>query len=1299
MQQPNSPSATSSVFSTTKSFQKAALPSFDKLIFSHDAAPDGFRAWATKLAALVEGNFPEGRILHNFIDTKVGRSKLQTASQFSTVPTILMGEGFSQEDPRRLNPDGSIPPRASPTSLHASSATNPDDLNPEGDGEVHIREDRGEALFHDAEEEEDYSLIERNYASAHMFPPSTQRLNKLLYVTLQSIYKGSGGTTLNLPPHLATYTSAMIYLWDADKQNIAGRKINAVQALRQQQYQGDAMKWKLSVLNDIREVIETGYNINDMIYQCLFDMLKNQDGECLSILTKQLNELNSGPDPSGFQNWETNLSPIIQHLLTNKAVTGGTAPVQAIKNAPKKNPSRPSPTGPPEGFPPWETTPPHPGCENTVCGNCGQRGHHRRINCPAKALDTGVLCTYCGVKGHKAEVCNKKKADEQAGRPAPTNSVNDAARRADLMSQLAALEAKADAVKYVVADPEHEPPSSDLNDDSAIASILDPAPQPPQQVSLSTAEEIYTQVFAQEGLTDSEEDERIDTYATQEYLNYLDDLRSHMGVAQRLDNISGGASAESDVDGRARDDAEGKNLSQGKLPQPTAFSVSGPETLQDLSGEEKTANMPPKEGVHDAGHPGGPVMGYLTAEQFLKSPLSAPPKRTPTPPPAPVGLFPPARIISEAHQASIATTVAAQEGSAKIDLDPPDLKRATVDEDLVTPVYSVGTTVADKGTQKIIISLCDGIGGGATALVAAGVHDVTQYIGVENNETSRKIAAHANPKTDLFCGINHDWETDITKITEAHIKAFPAGSVVGLIAGTPCGDFSKNRLLPSTAPYVEARMKQAKNEGGKYVVTKFPRKGLNGKLGGLFRTAIQIWRWVKIHHPNATCFFENVVFNDMEDDWKEVNAALGEPIVINSMDYSTTARNRAYWTSHDGVKADPKKGMGDATPIDPNSCMNDDRQIGTYVAKGVTKVRPMGASWGGNPEHPQAQSNRKVWVHDPSHPGTPQDLHVTEAEKLHGMKADQTAAPGVSPLERIRGVGAGWDINIIKRLFGVIFKGSDAPQPLPAGHVKVLDSGPETFKLPTKLPKLHMDFLTEHLQHKDDPGYLDGVSTSTLAYLVALEKHPEAVAMCMAKLTNTSSPVNTVLKGSVIDSGAARHVCKAIEIEDATRSTRLCGFNGSHEWTEGKGYLPISTTTQGGHQVQMDIQDVDKFSNSATNLLSMGKLIMEEGWTIHVSKAESYAILPGGERVTLYFNEDKVLCLKHDTRSGREAMKIPSSAATLTGMIFTPHAGEHRPHHASTAPDQISSANPYGILSSTPEYDDQGFLIDDGQVW
>ena len=50
-------------------------------------------------------------------------------------------------------------------------------------------------------------------------------------------------------------------------------------------------------------------------------------------------------------------------------------------------------------------------------------------------------------------------------------------------------------------------------------------------------------------------------------------------------------------------------------------------------------------------------------------------------------------------------------------------------------------------------------------------------------------------------------------------------------------------------------------------------------------------------------------------------------------------------------------------------------------------------------------------------------------------------------------------------------------------------------------------------------------------------------------------------------------------------------------------------------------------------------------------------------------------------------------------MIFTPHNGDHYSKHASTSADGFSSNNPYDILSTNPEYDDQGFLIDDGQLW
>ena len=896
MEHPNSlSSAPSSVYSANKGFQKATLPSFDKLTFSQDTTPGGFRTWAQKLAALVEGNFQEGRLLHNFIDSKVGRSKLQTASQYSTVPAILMGEGFSQEAPSlRPNMDGSMPPRASPSSFNASSMTNPDDPDPEGDGEVHLRP---RVPISDPQHiyEENYDQV---YENAYLFPPAVQRLNKLLYVTLQSIYKGSGGALLNLPPHLATYTSAMIYLWDADKQNIAGRKIDAVNALRQQQYQGDATKWKLAVLNDIREIIETGYNINDMIYQCLFDMMKNQDGECLSILTKQLNELNSGPDPSGFQNWEKNLSPIIQHLLTNKAVTGGSAPVQAISDAPKGNGSRTTPTGPPPGYPPWATTPADPTCGGIVCGNCKQPAHHRRKDCPATHLDKGPKCGYCGVKGHKEEICNKKRADQQKEKAAPANSVSDAARRADLMSQLAALESKPEATKYVVADP--EPPSSERVAYTPTIDITSEL-QGPLHALPGTGAEIYGQVLVQEGLTDSEGKKLNVDYGSQDYLSHLDSLMSDICAEQSLTKSHQVTLTSTDAPARATGDAEAGAVDQGKSPFHRSDSTPESEApLNQMDGKTGCTKVLNDWEASECGQPADQErnQGF---EGFLKSRLSPSSTTASTPPPVEGVDLSLAKMPSVATLGPPATPVVIQEGSAKTNLEPPrscfhDFERTTVGEGPKFPILNVNSAEPDKGAHKVFISLCDGIGGGATALTAAGVHDVTRYIGVEIDATARKIAQHANPKTDIFPGIDHGWHQDIKNITEADIAALPANSVAGFIAGTPCGDFSKNRLLPSTAAYVEGRLKQARDDGGKYIVTKFPRRGLNGKHGGLFRTAIQIWRWVKKHHPNATYFFENVVFNDMNDDWAEVNAALGEPLVINSLDYSTTARNRAYCT-------------------------------------------------------------------------------------------------------------------------------------------------------------------------------------------------------------------------------------------------------------------------------------------------------------------------------------------------------------------------------------------------------------------
>ena len=114
---------------------------------------------------------------------------------------------------------------------------------------------------------------------------------------------------------------------------------------------------------------------------------------------------------------------------------------------------------------------------------------------------------------------------------------------------------------------------------------------------------------------------------------------------------------------------------------------------------------------------------------------------------------------------------------------------------------------------------------------------------------------------------------DVSKITEEHVAAM--GDVDLFIASPPCTDFSR---LKKTA-------------------TRDGRKGMAGPTGCLFRHTLQVWRWVRKHNPGCQFVIENVVFDDMEQDWKEVCDMLGEPQKLNSRDYGYAWRKRAFWSS------------------------------------------------------------------------------------------------------------------------------------------------------------------------------------------------------------------------------------------------------------------------------------------------------------------------------------------------------------------------------------------------------------------
>ena len=104
----------------------------------------------------------------------------------------------------------------------------------------------------------------------------------------------------------------------------------------------------------------------------------------------------------------------------------------------------------------------------------------------------------------------------------------------------------------------------------------------------------------------------------------------------------------------------------------------------------------------------------------------------------------------------------------------------------------------------------------------------------------------------------------------------------------------------------------------------------------------------------------------------------------------------------------------------------------------------------------------------------------------------------------------------------------------------------------------------------------------------------------------------------------------------------LTGFDGSRQWTEGNGYLPVTLTDDfTGNVVPMDVWDSELMTGSlVTQILSMGKLL-RSGWKFHLTGDGSgcYGLTPGGaHKVVVDLGVDDLLRIQHSVRAG------PSSA-------------------------------------------------------
>ena len=165
------------------------------------------------------------------------------------------------------------------------------------------------------------------------------------------------------------------------------------------------------------------------------------------------------------------------------------------------------------------------------------------------------------------------------------------------------------------------------------------------------------------------------------------------------------------------------------------------------------------------------------------------------------------------------------------------------------------------------------------------------------------------------------------------------------------------------------------------------------------------------HNPQAKFFCENIEFCDMPEDWNTVCEALGQPIVVDHETVSFTNRRRAYWTNID-IPIDWDK---DLTPLDADDCMDPDRTVVRYTAKGTEHVRPLGATWVGSDDHPRSDSHRKLQIRDFNFTEL-QEPRPHEAELLMGLPKGITEGPSITNKQRLRCIGNGWDLNVVKPL-------------------------------------------------------------------------------------------------------------------------------------------------------------------------------------------------------------------------------------------------------------------------------------------
>jgi hypothetical protein len=224
--------------------------------------------------------------------------------------------------------------------------------------------------------------------------------------------------------------------------------------------------------------------------------------------------------------------------------------------------------------------------------------------------------------------------------------------------------------------------------------------------------------------------------------------------------------------------------------------------------------------------------------------------------------------------------------------------------------------------------------------------------------------------------------------------------------------------------------------------------------------------------------------------------------------------------------------------LEPDDCMDPRRTIQKYTAYDKLKVYPIGKSWKGDPQNPVAATSRPVLVNDELK-DTPQHLRVHEAEKLMGIEPGRTAGQGVTPRQRLKGIGNGWDLNVVLMLLR-FSKLSTVEPKLCTARREIKSTALESINNNNFMHKSAVQNILTLCLQQNGADALAGL-LSTLD-----RSHQE---LCLSLLQSASRGGERQVKWSVLDSGSSRHISKSTQITDPDDIKSLVGFNGSGAWT------------------------------------------------------------------------------------------------------------------------------------------------------